>query len=162
LALAKLILISDYPKTGSPPSHHFVGHRPNLIDVAQIERHRVLAGAEVLQTVDRAKETIAVAEERKLAPKARLHRTRPLAEKAPRSPIITAYDEAHFAIYLRLLDAKSKAVSEEAMLEIILDAAPSMSHDKARRTLLSHLKRAIWMSDEGYRGLLGKKPRRST
>lgn len=109
-----------------------------------------------------------MAEERKLAAKARLRRKRPkgesspLVEKAPRSTIITAYDEAHFAIYLRLLDAKSKAASEEAMLEIILESSPGLSRDKARRALLSHLKRAVWMSEEGYRGLLGKKPRRST
>ena len=106
-----------------------------------------------------------MAEERKAAARARLRRAapkraaQPFAEKAPRSPVITAYDEAHFAIYLRLLDAKSKAASEDAMLDIILDAAPGMNRDKARRALLSHLKRALWMSDEGYRGLLGKKPR---
>ena len=106
-----------------------------------------------------------MAEERKVAARARLHREMPksaappLAEKAPRSPTITAYDEAHFAIYLRLLDAKSKAASEDAMLDIILDAAPGMNRDKALRALVSHLKRAVWMSDEGYRSLLSKKPR---
>lgn len=106
-----------------------------------------------------------MAEERKVAARARLRRkapksaAQPFAEKAPRSPTITAYDEAHFAIYLRLLDAKSKAASEDAMLDIILDAAPGMNRDTARRALRSHLKRAVWMSDEGYRGLLGEKPR---
>lgn len=106
-----------------------------------------------------------MAEERKVAAAARLRRKAPksaaqaFAEKAPRSPTITAYDEAHFAIYLRLLDATSKAASEDTMLDIILDAAPGMNRDKARRALLSHLKRAVWMSDEGYRSLLGKKSR---
>lgn len=106
-----------------------------------------------------------MAEERKVAATARLRRkapqraARPLAERAPRSPTITAYDEAYFAIYLRLLDAKSKAASEDAMLAIIFDAAPGMNRDKALRALVSHLKRAVWMSDEGYRGLLSKKPR---
>lgn len=80
-----------------------------------------------------------------------------LAGKAPTSRRITAYDEAHFAIYLRLLDAKSKAASSDEMLGIILEAAPSMNRDKAIRALASHMKRAVWMSEEGYRGLLSKK-----
>jgi hypothetical protein len=102
-------------------------------------------------------------EKLKFAAKGRVRQKRvkspapPLADKAPKSQRITAYDEAHFAIYLRLLDATSKAVSEEAMIDIILESSPRMSRDKARRALLSHLKRAIWMSGEGYRHLLGKK-----
>lgn len=109
-----------------------------------------------------------MAEQPKFAPKGRIHRKSirskapPLADKAPNSLRITTYDEAHFVVYLRLLDAKSKDASDEAMLAIILEAAPLMGREKARRALQSHLKRAVWMSDEGYRGLLGKKPRRST
>jgi hypothetical protein len=105
-----------------------------------------------------------MAKERKAPAKDRANRkggTGKLAELAPKSATITAYDEAHFALYLALLDAQSKAASETAMIEIVLESAPRMRRDRARRALRSHLKRAMWMSEEGYRGLLGTKPRRS-
>lgn len=79
-----------------------------------------------------------------------------LAVRVPWSPRLTAYDEAHFVVYLQLLDAKAKDASDEAMLQIIRDADPAMSADDARCALASHLARATWMSEEGYRDLLRK------
>lgn len=116
----------------------------------------------------RAKDNVTMANEHKATAKGRpgrkggVRQAAPPAELAPKSATITVYDEAHFALYLALLDAKSKAASETTMLKIVLEFAPSTNPDLARRALRSHLKRAIWMSGEGYRGLLRAKRRRST
>jgi hypothetical protein len=141
---------------------------PTLGHLAQTKHSLFLDRPEVLDTAACAKETFAMAEKRNPAARVPLRRrspkgeSPPLTERAPRSANITAYDEAHFALYLRLLDAKSKAASEEEMLEIIRETAPRMGHDKALRVLRSHMKRAVWMSGEGYRGLLRKKRQSST
>lgn len=79
-----------------------------------------------------------------------------LAVSVPWSSRLTAYDEAHFAVYLRLLDAKAGGVSEDAMLQIIRDADPAMTAGDAQCALASHLARALWMSEVGYRDLLSK------
>lgn len=76
-----------------------------------------------------------------------------LADEVPWSTTLTAYDEAHFVVYLRLLDAKAKGASEDDMLQVIFDADPSKPAANARQALKSHLERARWMTEEGYKGL---------
>lgn len=73
---------------------------------------------------------------------------------APKARRVTPYDEAHFATYLRLLNANAHASKEGVMLAIIRDIAPALNGDDALRALRSHLARALWISDEGYRDLL--------
>ena len=77
----------------------------------------------------------------------------PLADEVPWSTKLTDYDEAHFVVYLRLLDAKAKGASDEEMLAIIREMDPEKSPERARVSLKSHLERARWMTEEGYRGL---------
>jgi hypothetical protein len=43
-----------------------------------------------------------------------------IAMQAPQSAEISAYDEAHFVTYLRLLDASAAGASEEEMCRLIL------------------------------------------
>jgi len=77
----------------------------------------------------------------------------PLADEVPWSTRLTEYDEAHFLVYLRLLDARSKGASDEEMVRIIVEADPNKKPDKALKSMRSHLERARWMTEEGYRGL---------
>lgn len=77
-----------------------------------------------------------------------------LADEVPWSTKLTEYDEAHFVVYLRLLDASAKGASDNEMLQIILETDPVKGPENARQSLHSHLKRARWMTEEGYRGLL--------
>jgi hypothetical protein len=77
----------------------------------------------------------------------------PLADEVPWSTRLTEYDEAHFVTYLRLLDAKAKGASDEDMVKIILESDPAKNPENARASMLSHLERARWMTEEGYRGL---------
>jgi hypothetical protein len=71
---------------------------------------------------------------------------------------ITAYDEAHFAAYLRLLDAKAAGVHWRAAAHLILGIDPEKQPGHSKRIWLAHLSRAEWMTREGYRYLLQAKP----
>ena len=77
-----------------------------------------------------------------------------VATQAPQSAEITAYDEAHFVTYPRLLDASAAGVSEERMCRLILGIDPVKEPERAGSALKSHLARAQWMTSEGYRHLL--------
>lgn len=83
-------------------------------------------------------------------------RQAPLADEVPWSTKLTEYDEAHFVVYLRLLDCKAKGASDEEMLEIIRETDPGKSPEQARLSMRSHLERARWMTEEGYRGLFAE------
>ena len=81
-------------------------------------------------------------------------RSSDLADEVPWSDKVTSYDEAHFVTYLRLLDATAEGASEEEMSHLVLGIDPTKEPQRARRALASHLKRARWMTETGYRDLL--------
>ncbi|SKA24584.1 Uncharacterized conserved protein [Enhydrobacter aerosaccus] len=78
----------------------------------------------------------------------------PIADDVPWSDSITAYDEAHLVVYLRLLDATADGASKNEMAEVILGIDPAKEPQRAERVVDSHLRRARWMSRVGYRHLL--------
>ena len=69
-------------------------------------------------------------------------------------PHITDYDHAHLTIYLRLLDAKSDGAPWEDVARIVLNLDPEREPDRARRAHDTHLARAHWLAEHGYRDLL--------
>ena len=77
-----------------------------------------------------------------------------IADDVPWADTVTAYDEAHFVVYLRLLDASAEGASDEEMARIVLDIDPQREPERARRALESHMRRARWMTEKGYRHLL--------
>jgi hypothetical protein len=77
-----------------------------------------------------------------------------LTEEAPLTDSITDYDKAHFAVYLSLLHASGEGTSDDEMCRVILGIDPAREPERARKTLQSHLRRARWMSESGYRHLL--------
>lgn len=64
---------------------------------------------------------------------------------------VTAYDEAHFVLYVWLLDAALAQQSEDDMCRALFKTDPC---DRTRMIVRSHLKRAKWMTEHGYRQLL--------
>ena len=76
-----------------------------------------------------------------------------IADEAPSVESLTAYDEAHMAIYLRLLDANAEGASEQDMARLILGIDPDKDLGRALRAVASHLRRARWMSERGYQRL---------
>jgi Uncharacterized conserved protein (DUF2285) len=75
-----------------------------------------------------------------------------VADVAPTTATLTAYDQEHLVTYLRLLDAEGADWREVA--RIVLHIDPDREPDRARHAFDSHLARAKWMTEHGYRHLL--------
>ncbi|MGZ3297065.1 MAG: DNA -binding domain-containing protein, partial [Xanthobacteraceae bacterium] len=71
---------------------------------------------------------------------------------APSDAVLTVYDEEHMVTYLRIIDAHSECADWREVTRIVLHIDPE--RDGARRTYESHLKRAVWMAEGGWRLLL--------
>ena len=72
-------------------------------------------------------------------------------DRPPESDRLTAYDESHLALYIRLLDAAAEGADWREAVQILFALDP----DRARMVHDSHLARARWMTTTGYRELLG-------
>ena len=77
-----------------------------------------------------------------------------VADVAPSAPTLTTYDQEHVVTYLRLLDADAEGADWREVARIVLHLDPDQEPDRARRTYDSHLTRAKWMTEHGYRHLL--------
>jgi hypothetical protein len=78
----------------------------------------------------------------------------PVADLAPNSSVLTGYDEQHLVTYLRLLDADAEGADWQEVARIVLHIDPESEPERARRAWDSHLARARWMTENGYRHLL--------
>lgn len=76
-----------------------------------------------------------------------------IADEVPWSDTLTDYDNAHFTIYMRLLDAAADAASEDEMASVILGIDPTSEPERAKKTVQSHLERANWIASTGYKEL---------
>jgi hypothetical protein len=73
-----------------------------------------------------------------------------VADTAPSSAGLTAYDEEHFVTYLRLLDADAEGADWRDVARIVLHLDPDREPERARKAFESHLSRAKWISGHGY------------
>lgn len=80
--------------------------------------------------------------------------THSLPDEPPLINAITPYDEAHFAVYLRLLDAKAAGVHWPVAAQYILGLDPERQPGRSKRIWRAHLIRAEWMTRQGYKHLL--------
>ena len=69
-----------------------------------------------------------------------------VADEAPSAAVLTGYD--------RLLDAETDGADWTEVARIVLHLDPDREPDRARRAWQSHLARARWMTEHGYRHLL--------
>ena len=67
---------------------------------------------------------------------------------------MTDYDRTHLKLYMRLLDAEADGADWEEAAEILFGVDPDREPERARRMHRSHLARARWMTEHGYRDLL--------
>lgn len=79
-----------------------------------------------------------------------------VADRAPGDNHVTAYDETHFALYLRLLDASQADANPKEMCRTILGRDPDLDPE-GLNSLDSHLNRARWMCENGYKDLLSSR-----
>lgn len=77
-----------------------------------------------------------------------------IADQVPWAERITAYDEANFVTYLRLLDAEAEGADWCEVARVVLGRDPDADAAGARRCWEDHLARAHWMTRAGYRQLL--------
>ena len=77
----------------------------------------------------------------------------PIAGEVPWADTLTPYDEEHFTIYLRLLEACADNASEEEMARAILGIDPGQEPVRARKAVRSHLDRTHWLISSGYKEL---------
>jgi hypothetical protein len=77
-----------------------------------------------------------------------------VADAAPANPVLTRYDEEHIITYLRLLDADAEGADWREITQIVLHIDPEREPARARQAFDSHLARAKWMTEHGYRHLL--------
>ena len=83
----------------------------------------------------------------------------PVADGAPDADVLTSYDEEHLVTYLRLLDADAEGADWTEAARIVLHIDPFREPARARRAWESHLARARWLTENGYRHLLrGRAP----
>ncbi|MHB8886146.1 MAG: DNA -binding domain-containing protein [Methylovirgula sp.] len=80
--------------------------------------------------------------------------TQSITEEAPSESQLTDYDRAHLPIYLRLLDAAAEGTAWEEAARIVLGIDPVREPERAKHAHDSHLARARWLSEHGYRDLL--------
>ena len=75
-------------------------------------------------------------------------------DQPPPSDRISPYDEQHLAIYLRLLMAEEEGADWREVVQVIFGLDPQREPDRAKLVHDSHLARAHWMTETGYRHLL--------
>jgi hypothetical protein len=78
----------------------------------------------------------------------------PVNDAAPSDAVLTSYDEQHLITYLRLLDATAEQADWREVARIVLHIDPDLEPARAKAAWESHLARARWMTENGYRQLL--------
>lgn len=75
-------------------------------------------------------------------------------DSPPLTDRVNAYDEAHLATYLRLLDADDEGADWREVAAIVFGLDVGADPQRAKLMHDSHLARARWMTEKGYRHLL--------
>jgi len=76
-----------------------------------------------------------------------------ISVEVPSADTLTAYDEEHFGIYLKLIEACADNASEEEMAQAILGIDPKQEPARACKAVRSHLDRTHWLISSGYKEL---------
>lgn len=77
-----------------------------------------------------------------------------LTDTPPNSDHLTDYDRAQLKLYARLLDAEADGATLSEIAHLLFGIDADDEPERARRVLDSHLVRAHWVADQGYRELL--------
>ena len=80
--------------------------------------------------------------------------TPPFETYPPHDEGVTSYDERHLVTYLRLLDAEAEGADWREAVSIIFAIDVAKDPVLAKAVYDSHLARARWMTEAGYRDLL--------
>lgn len=75
-------------------------------------------------------------------------------DEPPQSPALTSYDRAHMKLYLRLLDADTDGADWREAVSVLFGIDPDREPERAQLVHRTHLARARWMTEHGYRHLV--------
>ena len=78
----------------------------------------------------------------------------PFEDRPPELDRVGPYDQKHLASYLRLLDAEAEGADWREAVAVIFGLDPKKEPERAKLVYDSHLARAHWMTEKGYRHLL--------
>ncbi|RWH39205.1 MAG: DUF2285 domain-containing protein [Mesorhizobium sp.] len=75
-------------------------------------------------------------------------------DEPPQNAALTDYDRSHMKLYIRVLDAAADGADWREAVAVIFGIDPVAEPERAQRVHDSHLARARWMTEHGYRQLL--------
>lgn len=75
-------------------------------------------------------------------------------DEPPNSQTLTTYDREHMVLYLRLLDSSRDGADWREAVQILFGLDPEIEPERCRQVHDSHLARARWMTEHGYRELV--------
>ena len=75
-------------------------------------------------------------------------------DQPPESQELTRYDREHMKLYIRLLDAAADGADWHEAVKILFGLDADLEPERARRVYDTHLARARWMTEHGYRKLV--------
>lgn len=77
-------------------------------------------------------------------------------DDAPTDPKMTDYDRRCLKSYMRLLDSVSDGADWKDAVKVIFGINTEVDTVRARRVYDSHLRRAEWVSSQGYLDLINR------
>ncbi|WP_027583919.1 hypothetical protein [Bradyrhizobium sp. Ai1a-2] len=77
----------------------------------------------------------------------------PFQDQPPQTDRVNAYDEKNLAIYVQLLMADEEGADWREVVQVIFGLDPAREPVRAKIVHDSHLARARWMTEAGYRHL---------
>ncbi|RUX28591.1 DUF2285 domain-containing protein [Mesorhizobium sp. M2A.F.Ca.ET.042.01.1.1] len=80
--------------------------------------------------------------------------TEPFEDIAPSDDELTPYDRTHMKLYMRLLDADRERADWREVVQVLFGLDANSEPERARGIHDSHLARARWMTEHGYRQLV--------
>ncbi|MBN9567016.1 MAG: DUF2285 domain-containing protein [Alphaproteobacteria bacterium] len=75
-------------------------------------------------------------------------------DQPPAGAKLTAYDEAHLKLYVRLLDANAQKADWREIVEVLFGFDAEAEPERALLVYTAHLERAKWMTENGFCELL--------
>jgi hypothetical protein len=80
-------------------------------------------------------------------------------DEPPPEPQLTGYDREHMVLYLRILDADRDGADWREVVRILFKLDSDLDPERCRKIHDSHLARARWMTEHGYRELVRESQR---
>ncbi|MEH3046669.1 DNA -binding domain-containing protein [Sphingomonas adhaesiva] len=84
-----------------------------------------------------------------------------LLDDPPVGDQLTDYDREHMVLYLRLLDAARDGADWREAVQVLFGLDPTAEPQRCRHMHDTHLARARWMTEQGYRHLVREGQRAS-